>query len=190
MSRHENVMVVETEVLRGRYCLSRGLNLIGDDIFEFLLRNYRFMPRERAENDPGFKQIIPYVTVRHGSLWLLFRRKTTQTETRLHNMYSLGLGGHINDECRDSPNPIISGLYRELGEEIALTGHSAPRYLGVINDDETEVGKVHLGLLFELYAASTDFILPEAHKMSARWTDTVDLPQYRQQMETWSQFLV
>jgi len=164
--------------------------MIGDDMFEFLLNNHSFMLREDAERDPSFKQIIPYVTVRHGDMWLMFHRKAAQTEVRLHNMYSLGLGGHINDEGQDADNPIMSGLYKELGEEIALTGHSVPRYIGVINDDETEVGRVHLGLMFELHAASVGFTLPEAHKMSAQWVAEKDLRGYYPQMETWSQLIL
>ena len=190
MSIKENIMVVETKILRGEFELSRGLNMVGDEIFNFILSNHRFMPRESAERDPDYKQIIPYITIRHGSLWLLFQRKSAQTETRLHNKYSLGLGGHITREAGEGQyDPIMAGLYRELGEEIVID-HGEPRYIGVLNDDETDVGRVHLGLYFQVSADSTNFELPEADKMSAQWVDAGYLDGYRAMMETWSQFIL
>jgi len=190
MSISENVMVVETEALYAKFELSRGLNFIGDEIFDYILSNHCFITRERAESDPDYKQIIPYVTIKHGDMWLLFQRKSAQTEARLHSKYSLGLGGHITREADDgSHNPIMTGLYRELREEITLE-HSEPQYIGVINDDKTDVGRVHLGLLFEVHAESKNFGLPEADKMSAAWVKSGELAGYQPLMETWSQFIL
>jgi len=191
MPLNENVLVVETDSLLRKFPLQRGLNIIGDEIFSFLLANNQYLPRAAAEHDPSFKQIIPYVVIRNGDLWLLFQRKSTQSEARLHNKYSLGIGGHINDECdSDTLDPITSGLYRELAEEITLPNHSTPRYIGVINDDESDVGRVHLGLVFEIHAESLDFDLPEADKMTAEWVTSQELQTYRPNMETWSQLIV
>ena len=189
MAAKENIMVVDTQALYGRFELSRGLNMIGPEIFDFILSSHRFAPRESAERDPSCKQIIPYVTIRHGGMWLLFRRKSAQTETRLHDKYSLGLGGHITPEANGSYDPITAGMYRELGEEITIA-HGNPRYICVLNDDETDVGRVHLGLYFQAEAYASDFKLPEAHKMSAQWVETGALAKYCPMMETWSQFIV
>ena len=189
----ENVLVVETAALLNKFPLERGLNLglLDEEIFAFILANHSFMPRASAEQDPSFKQMIPYVVIRSGDLRLLFQRKSTQSEARLHNKYSLGIGGHINDEGdNDTHDPITAGLYRELEEELTLGKHSAPRYVGVINDDESDVGKVHLGLVFEIHAETLDFALPEADKMSAEWVTTADLQTYLPNMETWSQLIV
>jgi len=191
MPLDENVLVVETDALLCEFPLKRGLNIVGAEIFKFILANHTFMPRASAERDPSFKQIIPYVVIRNGDLWLLFQRKSTQSEARLHNKYSLGIGGHINDESdSETLDPITSGLYRELAEEITISKHSPPRYIGVINDDESDVGRVHLGLVFEIHAESLDFDLPEADKMTARWVDTQELQTYLPHMETWSQLIV
>ncbi|MCL2673975.1 MAG: hypothetical protein FWE92_01435 [Defluviitaleaceae bacterium] len=191
MPLNENVLVVETAALLRNFPLKRGLNIIGNEIFEFILANHQFISRANAEQDPLFKQIIPYVVIRNGDLWLLFQRKSTQSEARLHNKYSLGIGGHINDEYdNETLDPITSGLYRELAEELTLPHHSTPRYVGVINDDESDVGKVHLGLVFEIHAESLDFDLPEADKMTATWVTSHDLQAYVPNMETWSQLIV
>ena len=190
MSLNEYVMVVDAQVLRNIFNLSRGLNPAKSDIFDFILNNHCFISRADAERDPNYKQIIPYVTIRRDGLWLLFQRKSTQTEARLHNKYSLGLGGHITRETdHESLNPIMAGLYRELDEEISIK-HGEPKYIGILNDDESDVGKVHLGLLFEINAQSSIFELPEADKMSAQWVETDALAKYYPQMETWSQFLL
>jgi len=191
MPLDENVLVVETASLLWKFPLKRGLNIVGDEIFEFILANHQYLPRADAEQDPSYKQIIPYVVIRNGDKWLLFQRKSTQSEARLHNKYSLGIGGHINDEYdNETLDPITSGLYRELAEELTLSNHSAPRYVGVINDDESDVGKVHLGLVFEIHAESLDFDLPEADKMTAQWVTSQNLQTYLPNMETWSQLIV
>lgn len=191
MPLDENVLVVSTSALLEKFPLTRGLNILGDGIFAFILANHQYLPRTDAEQDPSFKQIIPYVVIRNNDLWLLFQRKSTQSEARLHNKYSLGIGGHINDENdSETLDPITSGLYRELTEELTLGKHSPPRYIGVINDDESDVGRVHLGLVFEIRADSLDFVLPEADKMTATWVSSQELQTYLPNMETWSQLIV
>jgi predicted NUDIX family phosphoesterase len=110
------------------------------------------------EHDPSFKQLIPYVIFQHrgsdGRRWLFhYTRGSGQGERRLHAKRSIGVGGHISidDSRRDGP-PYEEGMRRELDEEVEIGSTYRPRCLGLINDDETDVGRVHLGVvhLFDL----------------------------------------
>jgi predicted NUDIX family phosphoesterase len=51
------------------------------------------------------------------------------------------------------------------------------------------VGRVHLGVVYELGACDIQFTLNEPDLMSARWVTVEELRSYRDRMETWSQIL-
>ena len=173
--------------LTGAFCsdnLAQSLN--------YILAHYSFRSRAVVEDDPGFKQIIPYVVVRHGGACLLTRRTNRQTESRLHGKYSLGIGGHINDaeRCADGENIIHAGLERELAEEVRLSGSRRSLELaGLISDDSTPVGQVHLGLVYLLETDSPDFAVEEPDLMTAEWATVELLRQRLAQMESWSQLV-
>jgi predicted NUDIX family phosphoesterase len=189
---NENVLVVPTSginpLLTGCYTsenLERAL--------EYILGNYSFRSRATVEEDPGYKQIIPYVVVRHAGRYLLMRRTNKQTESRLHGKYSLGIGGHINDlETLGSEQNIIhAGLERELDEEVHVMGRRESLTLrGIISDDSTPVGQVHLGLVFVMETDSPDFTVREAELMTAEWAAPEFLREVQERMETWSQIVV
>jgi len=113
----------------------------------------KFLPRAEAEQDPGWKQIIPYVILESGGGVFAYRRGQASTETRLRALHSVGLGGHIrpaDESMFEEPGvgAYEAGLRRELSEEVEL---GAPvveeRLVGLINDDTTEVGRVHVGVV-------------------------------------------
>lgn len=188
----ENVLVVPTSginpLLTGVFTAN---NL--DRCLKFILANYSFRDRALVEEDPSFKQIIPYVVVRHGSRYLLTQRTSRQTERRLHGKFSVGIGGHINDTESLAPGQtaehiIEAGLERELNEEIHLRGQRQSLTLaGIISDDSTPVGQVHLGLVFVLETDSPDFAVNEADLMTAEWATLETLQERLDRMETWSQ---
>ena len=57
-----------------------------------------YRPRAEIEDDPELQQIIPYCVVHHSDdeTYLLTRRLRRSSEKRLHHLYSLGIGGHVN----------------------------------------------------------------------------------------------
>jgi predicted NUDIX family phosphoesterase len=185
----ENVLVVPTSginpLLTGKFTktnLDRALN--------FILGNYSFRSRAVVEEDPSFKQIIPYVIVRFEDRYLLLQRTSRQTEKRLHGKLSIGIGGHINDleTAGAHKNILHAGLERELEEEIHLTGQRRSLDLaGIISDDSTPVGQVHLGLIFLLETDSPEFMVNEADLMTAEWAGADQLRGCHDRMETWSQ---
>jgi predicted NUDIX family phosphoesterase len=120
----------------------------------FSPRNISFHPRPAVEIDPSLKQLIPYVIFRHAgengrARVFQYTRGTGQGEGRLHRKRSVGIGGHISavDALAGGGNPYEEGMRRELDEEVRIDTPYTLRCVGLINDDETEVGRVHLGVV-------------------------------------------
>ena len=125
------------------------------------------MQRGRAEADPAFKQPIGYAIIVNPALRRVFayQRASHQSrydEERLMGRWSWGVGGHIEPPDTTGGNPIHESLKRELAEEVGLAGDLTATVLGYINDETTEVGSVHFGIL---YAVATD--VGELHPVSA-----------------------
>ncbi|MGO8676196.1 MAG: DNA mismatch repair protein MutT [Limisphaerales bacterium] len=163
----------------------------GQSVAGAALASPHFLARTVAEHDFSWKQVIPYVVVRHEDNYLFLRRTQRQTESRLHNKYSLGIGGHINqDDLRSAQeNVILAGMRRELAEELRVEGEQSCRLIGAINDDSTEVARVHLGLVFLLTASSAQYTIVEKDKHTAAWKTAAELTQFYEQMETWAQIV-
>ena len=188
---NENVLVVPTvkiaPFLTGAFS---STNL--DKALGFILGNHSFRSRAIVEEDPSFKQIIPYVVIKHEEEFLLARRTNRQTESRLHGKYSLGIGGHINDlEKPGAAEDVIqAGLERELNEEVELLGTRVSlRLAGIISDDSTPVGTVHLGLVFILQTDSPRFSIRETELMTAEWAAIDTLREKFPLLESWSQIV-
>ena len=115
----------------------------------------QYRPRSEVENDPGFKQIIPYVVFRCAGAVFCYTRGKSQGEARLHRLRSLGVGGHVSEEDAQggkSLDAYESAMRREIDEEVEVASPGRISRVGLINDDSTPVGQVHLGVvhLFEL----------------------------------------
>ena len=183
----ENVMVVPTAKL-APYLRDRDLIRDLDDSFLRLVREeHRFLTRAAAEADPTHKQIIPYVALTRGDEIFLLHRLKKGGETRLRGLLSLGAGGHI-DDTDTGGDPLFLGLRRELSEELFLTDPGEPALRGIINDDTTEVGRVHLGLFFTLEVK--DAAVRETEKLAGEWVLRGALPALAARMETWSQIIL
>ena len=109
----------------------------------------RFMPRSQAEENPEFKQIIPYVLIRQGDRWLHYVRGKASGEKRLVAKGSIGVGGHINPEDQslfDSGRDFYDrAVQRELHEELHTDGEFRTRIVALLNDDSTPVGRGAFG---------------------------------------------
>ncbi len=157
----ERVLVVPTEMFH-RLGYFQGFSRDTERYLTELLspQNATYRPRKEVEHDPGFKQLIPYVILSHRGTKgccevFQYTRGTGQGEGRLHKKRSVGIGGHIStlDVTEDGRSkPYDEGMRRELEEEVAIHSSYTARCVGLINDDQTEVGRVHLGVvhLFEL----------------------------------------
>jgi predicted NUDIX family phosphoesterase len=145
------------------------------------------------ETDPSFKQLIPYMIFRHiaadGTPSIFqYTRGSGQGEQRLHAKVSVGVGGHISsiDERNDGAHTYAEGMSRELHEEIILDTPYTEKVVGLINDDETEVGKVHLGVV-HLFDVEQPNIRPhEDEIIEAGFRPLEETMQRLDAMETWS----
>ena len=181
----EQVMVVERAAL-APYLVERGLvRNDAEAMLEVFVEQHFFIDRPTAEISPQYKQIIPYVLIRCKTDFYLLQRTQKQTEARLHHKLSLGIGGHVNP---DTPE-LFEGLLKELEEEVAVAGDYEISFVGVLNDDTTEVGSVHLGAVYVLDANERNVEVRETEKMTGRWVAQSELPALREQMETWSQIV-
>ena len=160
--------------------------LEGDDL------SYR--PRGEMERDPSFKQLIPYVVFTYedpdqGSLLFQYTRGGGQGEKRLHAKRSIGVGGHISsvDSLVDATSPYVEGLRRELAEEVDVQTDYEDRCAGLINDDRTEVGTVHLGVV-HCYRVAKPAVFPrEADLVDAGFRPLAELWAGFDRLESWSQ---
>jgi predicted NUDIX family phosphoesterase len=188
----EKVLVVPASCLWERVAhTNKGLITEGlNELASLVARCGSFVDRTAAEDDPSYKQIIPYAVIRHLDSFLLLQRKSAQSEQRLHHKFSIGVGGHINpSEVSEGGDLIHYGLTREIKEELHITAGYRQNLVGLINDDTTEVGSVHLGVLFEINSTSFDVSVRETHKMEGSWVSFEHLEESYGRLETWSQIV-
>jgi predicted NUDIX family phosphoesterase len=157
-------------------------------------KNNHFMPRARAETDPGFKQVIPYVVITDGKNILHYVRGKKAGEQRLVAKGSVGIGGHINNEDETlfglssfGMEAFQDAVKREVCEELSVSGEFKAVPVGLINDDSTEVGSVHFGVVHVLRCQPGQVQKREQVITQVELLPIEELKAKRDQMETWSQ---
>ncbi len=162
---------------------------------ERVLRTIRatseYRPRHLVEDDPSFQQIIPYCIVHHpgdGS-YLLTRRLRRSSEQRLHHLYSLGVGGHINPGDGAGGDPVVGGLEREWAEEVICAAPATARLVAMLNDDSTPVSSVHLGLVFLVEPSAGTTSVREVEKLEGESLSLTAMRRHYLSMESWSQLV-
>lgn len=178
----ERVLVVPRAVVpdEGRW---HGLRREGIDAFlAVVAREGRFEPRDAMERDPNFKQIIPYLVLRDGPRLFLMERTRAGGDARLHDRWSIGVGGHLNPGDAD----VFGGLRREWREELAAEFEPDFQPIALLNDDSTDVGAVHLGLVVVADAAGRPVGVRETDKLRGRFADVADVRAVVDRLESWS----
>lgn len=150
MAAEERVLCFERNLLE-TLGVFQGLSFAVDRYLPVVTAsaNLVYLNRSEAELDRRYKQLIPYVLILCGGKILRYRRGKGGQESRLHGLYSVGIGGHISEEDHDlfsQDRGYQDGMRRELREEIALEEFD-DRTVALINDDSTEVGYVHFGVV-------------------------------------------
>jgi predicted NUDIX family phosphoesterase len=192
----ERILVVPTELFQ-RLGYFQGFSQEIDRYLGELFnpQNISFRPRPEMEHDPSFKQLIPYVLFRHCNaqgrqLVFQYTRGSGQGEARLHRKRSVGIGGHISAVdvgANGDRDPYREGMRRELEEEVSIDTPYFPRCVGLINDDVSEVGRVHLGVVHIF-----DVERPAVHPRESDITECGFRPVHEiladmEGFETWSQ---
>lgn len=168
-------------------------NIKGKYIFN-ALSEYEVKRRGDMEEDSTFKQLISYCLLENekGEI-LVYERLSGGGEERLHGQSSIGVGGHMNDVMgADSINEVLRvNAQRELEEEVGLAKEDSQNmeYLGFINDDNNEVGKVHMGIVFKITVNTTDVEAKETDTLRIKWVEKGSIESY-DDFETWSALIL
>ena len=192
----ERVLVVPTEVFH-RLGHFQGFCGDAERYLEDLMcsENVSYRPRAEVEEDPSLKQLIPYCILRHrdaaGREFVFhYTRGKGQGEGRLHAKRSIGIGGHISAidiDAESQLNPYEEGMRRELEEEIEISSPYSQRCVGLINDDDTPVGRVHLGVVHLLDLERPLARPREVDILEAGFSPAEELLANLSGFETWSQ---
>ena len=163
-----------------------GLRTEGLTAFlDVIARHGRYAPRDAMEQDPTHKQIIPYLVLRDGDRYFLMRRTRAGADRRLHDRWSIGVGGHLNP----GDDGLLGGLRREWREELHADFEPAFEPLALLNDDTTDVGAVHLGVVFVADAAGRPVTVREQHKLTGSFASAAEVAAVADDLETWSRLV-
>jgi predicted NUDIX family phosphoesterase len=163
-----------------------GVRTDGLDDFDALVAAWgRFEPRAAMEVDPGHKQVIPYLVLRDGERIFLMRRTRAGGDPRLHDRWSIGVGGHLNPGDPD----LAGGLRREWREEVDAAWDPVFRLVGLLNDDTTDVGRVHVGAIYVADAAGRPVAVRETDKLAGSFATLDEVLAVRDRLESWSRLL-
>jgi predicted NUDIX family phosphoesterase len=189
----ERVLVVPTELFRSLgyfQGFSADVERYLPSLFDPAHTSYR--PRGEVEEDPSFKQLIPYVIFCHRSATGIelfqYQRGKGQGEGRLHSKLSIGVGGHISSEDAAATGPAyIEGMRRELAEEVVIETRYDEKCVGLINDDQSEVGRVHLGVVHLVEVDWPEVRSRETDLVEAGFRSLAAIRSLHDRFETWSQ---
>ena len=160
------------------------------DTFEL----YEVKRRGDMEEDPSYKQLIGYVLLKDSNTndVLVYKRLVGGGEARLHGKASVGIGGHMNEvEGKTIFEMLIINAARELNEEVGVSEEEALNnlhFIGLINDDKTEVGQVHVGVVYECKVDKTKVEVKEDDTLVIKWMSAEEAKS-EENYETWSEFL-
>lgn len=184
----EKILVVERATLFSDGSLDGFVPMHSfDDVEQLIVKHQKFLWRSEMETDPTYKQIIPYLIFSYEGSYFVMQRRSDASEARLQNKYSLGIGGHIRQEDIQGKT-LAAWAQREFEEEVNYSGTLKIQPLGIINDDSSSVGQVHVGFAFLLEGDSAAISIKSEHKEGKLMSLEQMQPLY-QDMETWSQWV-
>jgi predicted NUDIX family phosphoesterase len=194
---NENVLVIRRSLF-DQLGSFHGLNFEPEKYLDALLSsgNNFFFPRARAENDPAYKQIIPYVLLSFEDKLLYYVRGKEAGEQRLAAKGSIGIGGHMSEEKdkflwhTTDEAAYRDGVEREVNEEIKIDTQFEDRIVALLNDETTEVGRVHLGIVHLFKLAEPKVEKHERMITKLAFLTKAELIGRRESLETWSQICV
>lgn len=188
----EQVLVIPTRILH-EAGLFQGLSREVDHYLPRVLSpdHLSFLPRPEAEEDPTYKQIIPYLVLRWRDQLFHYTRGKGGGEKRLAALRSVGVGGHINPVDHQPGTDLYrAGMLRELAEEVYLESTYREWCLGLINDDSLPVGRVHLGVVHVLELEEPRVRRREENLETSGFAPLDELRGAGDSFETWSRFVL
>jgi predicted NUDIX family phosphoesterase len=191
MDAEERVLCFERKLFE-QLGVFDGLSLNVDKYLPVLTsqQNLVYRNRSEAENDRRYKQLIPYVLLICDDRILRYRRGKGGEETRLHGLYSVGIGGHISEEDHGLFSQAMGyyeGMRREVLEEVALD-EVKEATVAVINDDSTDVGYVHFGVVHIMQVANDRIAGRRSGIVAPEFIPIADAVKNATSYESWSRF--
>jgi predicted NUDIX family phosphoesterase len=191
MATEERVLCFERRLLE-ELGVFQGISL---DVEKYLpvvtsASNILYLNRSDAEQDKRYKQLIPYVLILCNDRILRYRRGKGGQETRLHGLYSVGIGGHISEEDHGLFSKALGyreGMRRELMEEVAIEEMNEAA-VGLINDDSTEVGYVHFGVVHVMHVADEAIVGRRSGIVAPEFIPIAEAMKEPASYESWSRF--
>jgi len=192
VNKSEAVLCIKKKLLPESWVQRKSIVPLGLDLFteKSSAAGFEFINRPDAEKDPSYKQVIPYIVLQTMDFKKTAIYNRQGSEKRLHDLWSIGIGGHINpidmETQKDSfAQILITGMERELKEELAQRPENdLPHFIGVINEDITDVGKVHIGAVFRILTNSPEKFLAGSELFQFAWEETKALEKLN--LELWS----
>ncbi len=192
---NENILVIKRSLF-DQLGSFQGLNFEPEKYLSAILSrgNNLFLPRDQAEQNPAHKQIIPYALIAFENSVVYYVRGKKAGEQRLVAKGSIGIGGHMNEGDESlfalDEQAYRVGVEREVNEEIKINTQFDDRIVALINDDTTDVGRVHLGVVHVFRLAEPKVEKREAMITGLTFLTKEELVARRESLETWSQICV
>jgi predicted NUDIX family phosphoesterase len=184
----EQILVIKRDIVFQSDGAWHGLKQCDYDWYLWAIEHYgQFQSRIAMENDPRYKQIIPYLVFMHQDKVFVVERKKTASEQRLAGKLSIGIGGHIRkDDLLGST--IFDWARREFNEEVNYHDHFEFEPLGIVNDERDSVGQVHLGFVFLIRGSTPNISIKSELKQGqlVPYSSLTDTSRF----ESWSQIVL
>ncbi len=193
MKKNEKVLCIHRDRLPPPWLKPKSIVPLGLTTFieTCTQSGFNFINREEAEQDSSLKQVIPYILLQNKRLAQTAIYNRQGSEKRLHDLWSLGIGGHINPIDQKNGQAsfkdiLISGMERELDEElIKRPAGDKAEFVGVISEDITDVGSVHLSAVFRILTRTPESYLPGPELSQFQWAGNKEVSQLN--LELWSE---
>lgn len=192
--KKEKVMVFNSSIIKNNHNFQgvisgEDVEIISNEVFK--PQNLLYIDRHVAEKDFNYKQIIPYCIFTKGDLVFVYERSKSGSETRLHNLLSIGVGGHINPCDGNNVEAVNSACKREIMEEVSFLTEDQITPIALINDDSDEVNSVHFGVVYHIKLNQDSIFIPVDKALSNGTFKTFDeLLLDESRIEKWSKSVI
>ncbi len=183
----EKVLVVPRDIIAPKPW--HGIKNEGVVGFEALVKKHGlFKRRSEVEEDSNWKQIVPYLIFRYKDYYWVMQRTDQAGENRLHDLYTLGIGGHIRKKDWESKT-VMDWAKREFEEEVDYHGLFISKPIGLLNAEDTPVSQVHLGYVILIDGNSKEIKLKEEDHQNGQLLTLPQMKKLYDQMEGWSKLV-
>lgn len=183
----EKVLAIDSNLVMFKNFINKDSTVFND--IKRILKHAITTQRPECETNYRLKQLVCYGFITYKDQIFIAKRLNKQSEKRLHDLYSIGIGGHANPIDMPIIDSLKENMIRELNEETYIKDYDINLY-GFINDNSNDVGKVHLGVVYKINLLNPELSIKETDKMEGKFVPISNIHDYYKGMETWSQILI